>query len=90
MLTLTGLISWLQEFWLAGTFLYVGLQLLIRPEACAAILTGLADRYQSRNLPIPMRDSGPAAPITPHALRVLRFVGGGLVLSGLFHLPGVL
>ena len=90
MLSLTELISWLQEVWLAGTFLYVGLQLLIRPEACAAVLTSLADRYQSRGLPIPMRDSTPAAPNTARVHRVLRCVGVGVVLSGLFRLPGVL
>ena len=90
MLSLTEFISWLQDFWLAGTFLYVGLQLLVRPEACATILTSLADRYQSRGLPLPMRGSTPAAPNTPLVHRVLRLVGGGLALSGVLRLPGVL
>jgi|GEM_PF-2077210 len=90
MLTLTDFISLLQDFCLAGAVLYVGLQFLIRPEACATALISFADRYQSRGLPLPMRGSAPAALNTPLVHRVLRFVGGGLVLSGLLGLPGVL
>jgi hypothetical protein len=86
----TELVSSVQSLWLAGAFLFLGLQLLLRPAVCAEKFTSLADRFQSRGMPIPMRGSAPAAvPDTPWVRGVLRTAGVALILSSLLYLPGV-
>lgn len=84
------LVSTVQSLSLAGAFLFLGLQLTLRPAVCAEKFTSFADRFQSRGMPIPMRGSAPAAvPDTPLVRGVLRAAGVALALSGLVNLPGV-
>ncbi len=84
------LVSTVQSLALAGAFLFLGVQLMLRPAVCAEKFTSFADRFQSRGMPIPMRGSAPAAvPDTPLVRGVLRAAGVALALSGLLNLPGV-
>ncbi len=89
--SVTELVSTVQSLSLAGAFLFLGLQLLLRPAVCAEKFTTFADRFQSRGIPIPMRGSAPAAvPDTPLVRGVLRAAGIALALSSLLTLPSVI
>ncbi len=89
--SLAELVSTVQSLLLAAAFLYLGLQLVLRPAVCAEKITDLADRFQSRGMPIPMRGSAPAAvPDTPLVRAVMRTAGVALALSSLLTLPGAL
>jgi hypothetical protein len=89
--SLAELVSTVQSLLLAAAFLFLGLQLILRPAACAEKITSLADRFQSRGMPIPMRGSAPAAvPDTPLVRNVMRVAGVALALSSLLNLPGAL
>lgn len=84
------LVSTVQSLLLAGAFLFLGLQLTLRPAVCAEKFTSLTDRFQSRGMPISMRGPAPSTvPDTPLVRGVLRAAGVALALSGLLNLPGV-
>jgi hypothetical protein len=86
----TELVATLQSVWLAGAFLFLGLQLVLRPAVCAEKFTSIADRFQGWGMPIPMQGSAPAAvPDTPLVRVVLRAAGVALIVSSLFNIPGV-
>lgn len=88
---MTEVVATVQSLWLAGAFLFLGLQLALRPAVCAEKFTSLADRFQSRGMPIPMRGPAPAAvPDTPLVRGVLRAVGVALMVSSVLNIPGVL
>jgi hypothetical protein len=88
--SLIELVATAQSLWLAGMFLFLGIQLMLRPSDCAAKITSLADRFQSRGVPSPAKGSArEAVPDTPLVRGVLRASGFGLAVSGLLYVPGL-
>jgi hypothetical protein len=88
--SLPELVATLQQLLLAGAFLFLGLQLLLRPTNCAEAMSDLADRFQSRGLPLGLRGATPASiPDTPLVRGVLRAAGLSLVLLSLLRLPAL-